>query len=95
MRKLLDMCKPLALSFGISKSNNWWFTLINQQTTESDLEDVKAQAASVGLELRFFPQSSKQEIQDGQIVEKVSQAHFIITTPKSTSDDEMLNNFQS
>jgi len=88
MKTLLAKCKELATSFGISKNNNWYFILCNQQSTNGDLEEIQSLASENGLVCKFFPRATSFDSVTGK--ESVDDAHFVIMPPKETSDDEML-----
>ena len=93
MKLLLAKCKELATSFGVSKNNNWYFILCNQQSTNGDLEEIQSLASENGLVCKFFARSTSFDSVTGK--ESIDDAHIVIMPPKETSDDEMLGAFGS
>jgi hypothetical protein len=89
MKKLLEMCKELAISGWVTSNNNWCFKARNQEITNDDLTDIRAEAANHGLDVKLFPAGSKFDADTGE--KKDTPAQFVIMPPKATSDDEMLN----
>ncbi len=93
MKKLLEMCKALAISYWVTPNNNWCFKSKDTSITNDDLAEIRAQATKHGLDVKLFPSGSKQEIVNGQIETTITDAQFVVMPPKATSDDEMLNAF--
>tara|TARA_R100000656_G_scaffold18218_1_gene16822 strand:- start:85 stop:369 length:285 start_codon:yes stop_codon:yes gene_type:complete len=93
MKNLLAKCKHIATSFGISKNNNWYFILRNQQATNDDLLEIQSIASENGLVCKFFARETSFDTTTGK--QSTDDAHFVIMPPKETSDDEMLGAFGS
>ena len=91
MKLLLAKCKEVATSFGVSKNSNWYFILRNQQSTNTDLEEIQNMASANGLVCKLFPAQTSFDVSTGKKV--LTDAHFIIMPPRETSDDEMLGAF--
>ena len=91
MKTLLTKCKELALSYWITSNNNWCFKAKDTSITNDDLSEIQELAQKQGLECKLFPASSSFNEKTGE--KEFSDANFIIMSPKTASDEDMLAAF--
>ena len=91
MKTLLLKCKTLALSYWITKNNNWCFRCKDTSITNDDLLEIKELAQKQGLECKLFPATQSFNSETGE--KELSDANFVICSPSTASDEDMLASF--
>ena len=93
MKKLLEMCKAVSISYWITPKGNWCFKAKDNNISTNDLSDIQQHATTLGLAVKLFASTAKFDESTGQKV--TTDAQFVVMPPKATSDDEMLNSFNN
>ena len=91
MKKLLEMCKAVSISYWITKKGNWCFKAKDNNISTNDLSDIQPHATTLGLDVKLFASQKKFNPETGSVI--TTDTQFVIMPPKATSDDEMLNSF--
>jgi hypothetical protein len=91
MKTLLLKCQELALSYWITENHNWCFKAKDSSITKDDLSEIQELAQKQGLECKLFPASASFNSESGE--KEFSDANFIIMSPKTASDEDMLAAF--